>query len=85
MSAMLFALIPRAQRTSTFALSAERKAWLQLALRSFAIVCDYMETALFATVCDLRSFAIIWKPALRTVPTIVHVHIICVSRNAQIT
>ena len=29
--------------------------WLQSALRSFAIVCDYMETALFAIVCDLRS------------------------------
>ena len=36
-----------------------------------AIVCDYMETALFAIVCHLRSairdrlrsFAIIWKPA----------------------
>ena len=34
--------------------------------------CDYMETGLFAIVCDLRSairdrlrsFAIIWKPAL---------------------
>ena len=41
-------------------------------LRSFAIVCDYMETGLFAIVYDLRSairdrlgsFAIIWKPAL---------------------
>ena len=51
---------------------AERNVWLQSALRSFAIVCDYMETALFASVCDLRSairdrlrsFAIIWKPAL---------------------
>ena len=73
MSAMLFALIfPRAQRASTFEISAERKVWLQSALRSFAIVCDYMETALFAIVCDLqsairdrlRSFAIIWKPAL---------------------
>ena len=29
--------------------------WLQSALQSFAIVCDYMETALFAIVCDLRS------------------------------
>ena len=28
-----------------------------------AIVCDYMETGLFEIVCDLRSFAIIWKPA----------------------
>ena len=41
-------------------------------LRSLAIVCDYMETTLFAIVCDLRfairdrlrSSAIIWKPAL---------------------
>ena len=43
----------------------------QSALRSLAIVCDYMETTLFAIVCDLRfairdrlrSSAIIWKPA----------------------
>ena len=72
MSAMLFALIfPRAQRASTFDISAERNVWLQLALRSFAIGCDYMETGLFAIVCDLqsairdrlRSFAITWKPA----------------------
>jgi len=42
----------------------------QSALRSLAIVCDYMETTLFAIVCDLRfairdrlrSSAIIWKP-----------------------
>ena len=69
---MLFALIfPRAQRASTYDISAERNVWLQSALRSFAIVCDYMETGLFAIVCDhstirdrLRSFAIIWKPAL---------------------
>ena len=56
MSAMLFALIfPRAQRASTYDISAERNVWLQSALRSFAIVCDYMETGLFAIVCDLRS------------------------------
>ena len=69
---MLFALIfPRTQRASTYDNSAERNVWLQSALRSFAIVCDYMETDLFAIVCDLRSairdrlgsFAIIWKPA----------------------
>ena len=53
---MLFALIsPRAQRACTFDISAERNVWLQSPLRSFAIVCDYMETALFAIVCDLRS------------------------------
>ena len=72
---MLFALIfPRAQRASTYDISAERNVWLQSALRSFAIVCDYMETGLFAIVSDLRSairdrlrsFAIIWKPALNT-------------------
>ena len=45
-------------------------------LRSLAIVCDYRETTLFAIVCvecdlrfairdRLRSFAIIWKPALK--------------------
>ena len=59
MSAMLFAkeILPRAQRACTFDISADRNVWLQPALRSFAIVCDYMETALFAIVCDLR-FAI---------------------------
>ena len=57
---MLVALIfPRAQRASTFDISAERNVWLQLALRSFAIVCDYMETILFAIVCDPRSCAIV--------------------------
>ena len=73
MSAMLFALIfTRAERAGTSDISAERNVWLQSALRSFAIICDYMETPLFAIVCDLRSairdrllsFAIIWKPAL---------------------
>ena len=50
---MLLALIfPRAKRTSTYDISAERNVWLQSALRSFAIVCDYMETDLFAIVCD---------------------------------
>ena len=58
MSAMLFTkILPRAQRACTFDISADRNVWLQPALRSFAIVCDYMETALFAIVCDLR-FAI---------------------------
>ena len=56
MSAMLFALIlPRAERASIFDISAEQNVWVQSALRSFAIVCDYIETALFAIVCDLRS------------------------------
>ena len=69
MSATLFALIfPRAERASTFDISAERSVWLQSALRSFAIVCDYMETALFAIVCDPQSSAIIWKPAFSHVP-----------------
>ena len=53
-----------AQRARTFNISAERNLWLQSALRSFAIVCDYMETALFcdrlkSTICDPRSFAIV--------------------------
>ena len=53
---MLFALtFPQAQHASTFNISAERNVWLLSALRSFAIVCDYMETALFAIVYDLRS------------------------------
>ena len=47
MSAMLFALIfSRAQRACTFNISAERNVWLQSALGSFVIVCDYMETSL---------------------------------------
>ena len=53
MSAMLFALkFWRAQRACTFDISAERNVWLQSALRLFAIVCDYVQTALFAIVCD---------------------------------
>ena len=53
-----------AQRACTFNISAERNLWLQSALRSFAIVCDYMETALFcdrlrSAICDPRSFAIV--------------------------
>ena len=46
---------------STYDISAERNVWLQSALRSFAIVCDYMETGLFAIACDLRS-AIVCDP-----------------------
>ena len=74
MSAMLFALIfPRARRASTFDIYAERNVSLQSALRSLVIVYDYMETALFAIACNLRSsirdrlrsFAIIGKPAFR--------------------
>jgi len=68
MSAMLFALIfPRAKRASTIDIFAERNVWLQSALRSFAIVCDYMETALFAIVCDRsRSYG---NQPLQIVPT----------------
>ena len=40
---------------------------------AIAIVCDYMETTLFAIVCDLRSPAIIWKPALNG-----NLHITCI-------
>ena len=57
---MLFTkILPRAQRACTFDISVDRNVWLQPALRSFAIVCDYMETALFAIVCDPRSSAIV--------------------------
>ena len=68
---MLFALIfTRAQSACIIDISAERNVGLKSALRSFVIVCDYMETDLFAIVCDLRSAirdrlrssAIIWKP-----------------------
>ena len=70
----------REHNASTYDISAERNVWLQSALRSFAIVCDYMETGLFAIVCDLRSairdrlrsFAIIWKPALKEVRVLVN-------------
>ena len=60
MSTMLFALIfPRAQRASTFDISAEQNVWLQSALRSFPMVCD-----LRSAIRDrLRSLVIIWKPA----------------------
>ena len=55
-SAMLFALIfARAQRASTFDISAEGNVWLQSPLRSFAMICDDIETALLrssAIVCD---------------------------------
>ena len=54
MSTMLFALIFLwAQRACTFDIFAQRNEWLQSALRSFALVCDYMETA-----PSLRSSAI---------------------------
>ena len=51
--------------TTRVYISADRNVWIQSALRSFAIVCDYMKTALFATVCDPRSSAIIWKPVFK--------------------
>jgi len=66
MSAMLFALIfPRAQRASTYDISAERNVWLQSALRSFAIIWKQVflrSSAIYdprssAIVCDrLRSY-----------------------------
>ena len=53
---MLFAVIfPPAQRAGSFDISVDRNVWQRSALRSFAIVCDYMETTLFAIVCDLQS------------------------------
>ena len=54
---MLFALIfPRAQRVSTYDISAERNVWLQSALRSFAIVCDRLRLYGNRSLCDrLRS------------------------------
>ena len=60
---MLFALISlRAQRASTYDISAERNVWLQSALRSFF---DRLRLHGNRSLCDrLRSFAIIWKPAL---------------------
>ena len=55
-SAMLFAAIfPLAQRACNFDIFADRNVWQQSAPRSFAIVCDYLETNLFAIVCDWRS------------------------------
>ena len=65
MSAMLVALIfPRAQRASTFDISAERNVWLQLALRSSAITWKQFSLRSCAIRGRVRSFAIIWKPAL---------------------
>ena len=50
-------LLRFSQHAGTFDISADQNIWLQSALRSFAIVCDYMETVLFAIVCDrLRSY-----------------------------
>ena len=56
---MLFtAIFRRAQRACTFDISADRNIWLQSALRSLAIVCDYMEHSSLsdrmrsAIVCD---------------------------------
>ena len=65
MSTILFALIfPRAERASTFDISAERNVWLQSALRSFAIIWKQLSlrsSAIYdlqsAIVCDrLRSY-----------------------------
>ena len=49
-------IFSQAQRAFTFDISPERNVWLQSALRLFAIVSDYMETAIFAIVCDLRPY-----------------------------
>ena len=52
-SAMLFALIfARAQGACIFDISAELNLWLQSALRSVEIICDYKKIAPFAIVCD---------------------------------
>ena len=60
MSAMLFALIfPRAERASTFDISAERNVWLQSALRSFAIVCDRLRLYGNSSLCDRLRSAIV--------------------------
>ena len=59
MSAMLFALIfPRAQRASTFNISAERNVWLQSALQSFAIIWKQL-CLQSSAICDPRSCAIV--------------------------
>jgi len=53
---MLFAAIfPPAQRACNFVTSADRNVCNSRLCDRFAIVCDYMETALFTIVCDLRS------------------------------
>ena len=68
MYAMLFALtFPQAQHASTFNISAERNVWLHSALRSFAIaaiIWKQLSLRSSAIRDRLRSFAIIWKPAL---------------------
>ena len=46
----------------------QKRVWYWTpALRSFAIVCDYMETAFFAIFCDLRFAIVFIKPLLRLV------------------
>jgi len=64
MSAMLFASIfPRAQRASTFDISAERNVWLSW-------LCDRVRSsAILWKQLSLRSFAILWKPAFNSVTT----------------
>ena len=72
MSAMLFALIfPRAQLASTFDISAERNVWLQSALRSFAIVCDYMEKAGSHIIAAIVSIAAVNSKSGFTIGTII--------------
>jgi len=83
MSAMLFALIfPQAQHASTFNISAERNVWLQSALRSSAIIGKQLSLRSSATRDRLRSFAVIWKPAL--ILKVWYVcQIICVAGDVQ--
>ena len=69
MSAMLFALQPT--RACIFDTSADQNVWLRSALRSLRLYgnsffCDRLR--LFA-ICDLRSSAIIWKPAFNAQKT----------------
>lgn len=53
------AIFPRAQRACTFDISADRNVWLLSALRSFAMVCDYMETSLSLLSLSLSSIKLL--------------------------
>ena len=46
------AVFPPAQRACNFDISADRNVWLRLTLRSFAMVCDYMEATLLLSTYD---------------------------------
>ena len=61
--AILFAFQPT--RACIFDISAHQNVWLRSALRSLQLYGNSLFLRSSAIVCDLRSTAIIWKPAFR--------------------